>query len=360
MNNLITTYTSMKLVEYSDFVNTFLDSLLDNYCEQSYKEGFCYKTLPKITVDTLITKAYPEYYKKHKGLYGHKFKTDVQLMYEDDLHEVLEEALAHKLSRLFIKISALTRTLYFSSFSSPPPYTTKNALGLVSKESILKSLQRRLFINNNNFTLEKNIGQLYQNLSSFFYYSDEEVYVYKPTSSNLADVIEKQKRENYNLFLEKTGIFDFENRRDKFNIIFSLSMMFGLTYDTLFTKEDYIKLQEQCNEISNSFIESFKTQAVNEETIHKNKKAKSLKDKEDQRKKIQEELEKHESEMYSRDVFYEDRPIRTIPVFPKYSHTPIEKEEEKGEYMNVKDLLFIIFIVINSMLILYLCSTPQG
>ena len=102
MSNIVVHKTS-ELDLSTNFTNSFLDGLLEQYCKDKYVDNTIIADgIPKITLDTLIKFAYPGYYCKSPGLYGQISSTHVIVVYEDKLHNVLQEALDHKLSRLFV------------------------------------------------------------------------------------------------------------------------------------------------------------------------------------------------------------------------------------------------------------------
>lgn len=102
MSNIVVHKTS-QLDLSTSFTNNFLDGLLTQYCEGKYIENTVIADgVPNISLDDLVKFAYPGYYRKSPGLYGQISSTHVIVVYEDKLHNVLQEALDHKLSRLFV------------------------------------------------------------------------------------------------------------------------------------------------------------------------------------------------------------------------------------------------------------------
>ena len=102
MSNIVVHKTS-QLDLSTSFTNNFLDGLLTQYCEGKYVENTVIADgVPNISLDDLVKFAYPGYYRKSPGLYGQISSTHVIVVYDENLHNVLQEALAHKLSRLFV------------------------------------------------------------------------------------------------------------------------------------------------------------------------------------------------------------------------------------------------------------------
>src|SRR5699024_3705939 len=60
----------------------------------------------------------PGYYYKSPGLYGSNTSTQVIIVYEEHLHNTLQEALSHKLSRLFVRYASRIPLLSFRSEES--------------------------------------------------------------------------------------------------------------------------------------------------------------------------------------------------------------------------------------------------
>lgn len=131
MSNIVVHKTS-ELDLSTNFTNNFLDGLLEQYCSNKYTENTVIaEGVPKITLDTLIKFAYPGYYCKALGLYGQVSSTHVIVVYEDKLHNILQEALDHKLSRLFVSFQSSnipsigfeyqirSRSLHFDMYEMP-------------------------------------------------------------------------------------------------------------------------------------------------------------------------------------------------------------------------------------------------
>lgn len=105
MSNIVA-YTTDDLSADTNFVNNFLDDLLEQFCENKYEantviEGIC---KPPSLSDLLLT-AYPGYYVKAPGLLAAYASTHVIVVYESHLHNTLQEALDHKFGRLFVQVN---------------------------------------------------------------------------------------------------------------------------------------------------------------------------------------------------------------------------------------------------------------
>ena len=120
MSNIVVHKTT-ELDVSTNFTNNFLDGLLEQYCKDKYQENSIIADgVPNISLDTLVKFAYPGYYCKAPGLYANLASTHVMVVYQESLHNVLQEALSHKLSRLFVSYSSSdTPTVYFAPMTKP-------------------------------------------------------------------------------------------------------------------------------------------------------------------------------------------------------------------------------------------------
>lgn len=120
MSNIVVHKTT-ELDVSTNFTNNFLDGLLEQYCQGKYQENTVLREgVPNISLDALVKFAYPGYYCKAPGLYANVATTHVMIVYQETLHNVLQEALSHKLSRLFVSYSSSdVPSIYFTSVTRP-------------------------------------------------------------------------------------------------------------------------------------------------------------------------------------------------------------------------------------------------
>lgn len=184
MSNIVV-YTTTKLKESEDFLNNFLDGLLEQYCSTKFVENTVIDSSISLpTLDDLIRFANPGYYYKFPGLYAHIHSTDVKLVYESYLHTELKKALAHKLSRLFVsytvdKVSKLSivcnhPSYYLDSLGSPR-VSMRNHKYKISNQNPLKEI------------------------SSFFDYYQKELKPFSTISFELYSFIDKTFNSDYEL-----------------------------------------------------------------------------------------------------------------------------------------------------------------
>lgn len=101
MSNIIL-QTSLPLINTTNFINDFLDTLLEEYCSQHYQENTVIgKGIQLPTLVTLLRYKYPNYKLISPGVLGHIYTTEIKVIYEDKYHDQLVNALNHKLSILF-------------------------------------------------------------------------------------------------------------------------------------------------------------------------------------------------------------------------------------------------------------------
>lgn len=104
MSNIIV-HTTPQLLSETSFVNTFLDGLLESYCKKKFQPNTVFlEGIPNITIETLLKEANPGFYLKAPGLLADYTSTKVIVVYDENIHDILVEALEHKLSILFLNI----------------------------------------------------------------------------------------------------------------------------------------------------------------------------------------------------------------------------------------------------------------
>jgi hypothetical protein len=184
MSNIVV-YTTTKLKESEDFLNNFLDGLLEQYCSTKFVENTVIDSSISLpTLNDLIRFANPGYYYKSPGLYGHMYSTDVKLVYESYLHTELEKALSHKLSRLFIKyntdkISQFSFVLSDKSYCDPFTYDPYSVTS------------HRRFKASNQINLKE--------MSSFYEYYKEDLKSFSELSFELHSFVDKTFHTKYDL-----------------------------------------------------------------------------------------------------------------------------------------------------------------
>lgn len=102
----IALYSEEKLVNNTNFVNNFLDQMIEQYCEKRYTPGVAIQSFKVPNITEVILDYYPQYYFKAPGLLADKQSTNVMIVYEPHLHDTLQQSLEHKFSRLFIQANS--------------------------------------------------------------------------------------------------------------------------------------------------------------------------------------------------------------------------------------------------------------
>lgn len=102
----IALYSEEKLVNNTNFVNNFLDQIIEQYCEKRYTPGVAIQSFKVPSITEVILDYYPQYYFKAPGLLADKQSTNVMIVYEPHLHDTLQQSLEHKFSRLFIQANS--------------------------------------------------------------------------------------------------------------------------------------------------------------------------------------------------------------------------------------------------------------
>lgn len=116
----ITLQNSLPLINTTNFINDFLDTLLEEYCSQHYKENTVIGEGIKLpTLVTLLRYKYPNYKLISPGVLGHIYTTEVKVIYKDKYHDQLVNALNHKLSIFFTQYTPKNiSTISFSTYSN--------------------------------------------------------------------------------------------------------------------------------------------------------------------------------------------------------------------------------------------------
>lgn len=197
----IAVYKTSNLDVSTNFTNQFLDGLLEQYCSSRYKEDTVISKdcIPCISLEDLILFAYPGYYYKSPGLYGSNTSTQVIIVYEEHLHNTLQEALSHKLSRLFVRYASRIPLLSFcteESFTSPWRYNRDFRTDYISIEnrSLLEQYLKETLpdIKTSDLDLSSFTSRLRLATKQ-----SESYLVYKPSSKTLLEVDKLNKAENY-------------------------------------------------------------------------------------------------------------------------------------------------------------------
>lgn len=349
----ISIYTPSHLTEYSNFVNNFLDSLLENYCENTFKVNTQYNSIPTFTLNSLICNAYPNYYEKSVGLYAHKFSTDVKVIYESNLHDTLVEALEHKVSRLFVKVSGVAKKLRFTKLNE------KASVSLSSSHFIISSLNRYLREVDTS-VVQSCVYELYNFKMTGLSFEATDFYVYKPDLDSVKNYAESIKESNFNFFNKDLKYFS--DSQSILNIKIALSLYIGFNFQEFFKPEHYKQIEDRSSIIAQVFLQTVK---------NRNQEFKKLKQKEkEERLKIQEleakqrELEKQlyeqEQDLWDRDLDFEYIPSnkkenyseRNLnPIYVTPPPLPVESTDNK---LNKSENNFIIILLIFFIFILFL------
>lgn len=145
MSNIVlySTHATPALKNDTNFVNLFLDNLIENYCNKRYTENVSYPNLQFPTLDELILEAYPAYYIKSHGLLGHNTTTNVLKIYDEDLHYILVNSLEHKFSRLFININNIDKEFVLGSHILFYKHSNKIVLHVMARSTLNQKLNNR-------------------------------------------------------------------------------------------------------------------------------------------------------------------------------------------------------------------------
>lgn len=139
----ITLYSEEKLINNTNFVNSFLDQMIEQYCEKRYEPGVAIASFSVPSIREVILDYYPAYYFKAPGLLASKTSTDVMIVYEPHLHDTLQQSLDHKFSRLFIQANSTVNLLRLmaknmnSNYASNNPYAAPRIFPLFDNSGML-------------------------------------------------------------------------------------------------------------------------------------------------------------------------------------------------------------------------------
>jgi len=239
----VAVYKTSQLDVSTNFTNQFLDGLLEQYCSSKFQENTVIKGLPNesgvpsISLDDLVTFAYPGYYRKAPGLYGSLTSTQVIIVYEEHLHNTLQEALEHKLSRLFVKYNPTDVCKLY--FVDRPPRPTDWDLGYIPSGRMTAardfSREYRHLVNRSmlddycekEFSLDVSDLSLEQMRTSCCLVEnlDNSFVIYKPSSDTLHAINKTIRADNEEVFLKS---FFFRDRRDQAVESYLLAVHFAM------------------------------------------------------------------------------------------------------------------------------------
>lgn len=239
----VAVYKTSQLDVSTNFTNQFLDGLLEQYCSSKFQENTVIKGLPNesgvpsISLDDLVTFAYPGYYRKAPGLYGSLTSTQVIIVYEEHLHNTLQEALEHKLSRLFVKYNPTDVRKFY--FVDRPPRPTDWDLGYIPRGHMAaardfsreyKHLVNRSMLDDyceKEFSLDVSDLDLDQMRTSCCLVEnlDNSFVIYKPSSDTLHAINKTIRSDNEEVFLKS---FFFRDRRDQAVESYLLAVHFAM------------------------------------------------------------------------------------------------------------------------------------
>ena len=322
MSNIVlhTTHATPALKNDTNFVNAFLDNLLENYCSKKYVENTAYPNLRFPTLEDLIIQAYPSYYIKTHGLLGHKTTTDVLKIYDEGLHFILVNALEHKLSRLFINVSNVVKELSLITTGNHH-YNRLELLPVMSRNSLDQKLNIRSINKlkphhlNNLIIGSKHLIMISPSVTSL---------VYKPNLESIQQLSESIKIKNEEVFNQ----IDFFNVGSAYKDDLIIRLAFTIiNYDNTvliqnLTPEFYSRLSEMSNIIVNHVynkIDKLKEQIIKDE--------KDLEKQKQERERLRQELKELE--------FIKERELR-VKALENSINTSDKLSKPKEEITEIK------------------------
>lgn len=211
MSNIVlhSTHATPALKNDTNFVNLFLDNLIENYCNKRYTENVSYPNLRFPTLDELILEAYPAYYIKSYGLLGHNTTTNVLKIYDEDLHCILVNALEHKFSRLFINISNIAREFVVGA-SSLHNRSNKTVLPVMGRSALNQKLNNRAV---HKLKAHQLFDMITESSSSIMIEDNKFQLVYKPNLEAIQQLSDSLKLKNQAVF----DVLDFFDIRSAYS-----------------------------------------------------------------------------------------------------------------------------------------------
>lgn len=207
----IAVYSNDKLSNDTSFVNNFLDDMIERYCSTRFTPNTSVYNLTVPTLDEVISTSYPGYYKKAAGLYASYSSTHVVVVYEPPMQTLLEEALEHKFSRLFVQADLSSNKL---NLVNAVHYTRASSLFDARREMA-------------NYFSKRNMGKLkYQDLEKvlrpskvfFSRQRNKNILIYKP-DVNFARKVDTDNRIANEKLIDDLYFFDLSYMfKEGFNI----------------------------------------------------------------------------------------------------------------------------------------------
>lgn len=294
----ITLYSEEKLINNTNFVNSFLDQMIEQYCEKRYEPGVAIASFSVPSIREVILDYYPTYYFKAPGLLASNISTDVMIVYEPHLHDTLQQALEHKFSRLFIQANSTVNLLRLmpknisGKYTSNNPYAAPPIFPLFDNSGMLIDF----FKKSSTYTFK------FQDLEPFllrpkvamFATQPQPVLLYKPDVSYAMNLQAHNKSLNEKL-INDLCFFDISfASKEGFNqeLAFTIHNTNSLTLSDFFTPDFCIKMHKMASEIMK--VLTAKVNVLSNELLEKQR-AKERRDAE-RKAKHEEESRKRQSE----------------------------------------------------------------
>lgn len=339
MSNIVvhTTHSTPALKNDTNFVNIFLDNLIENHCNKRYTENVSYPDLKFPTLDELILEAYPSYYIKSHGLLGHNTTTNVLKIYDEDLHYILVNALEHKFSRLFININNIAREFIFGT-SSLHNRSNKIVLPVINRSALNHKLSNRAV---HKLKAHQLFDMIIESSSSIMIEDNKLQLVYKPNLEAIQQLSDSLKLKNQAVF----DVLDFFDIRSAYSNDYVARLAFTIIdYNNDILKDNlhpefFKRLQEMSIVIVNHIYAKV-DKAKNEIIEH-------------ERRVEQDRIHKRERELWDQQVRIEKRRAEEEEKRKQYEYdsqfikSKASKEMEKNKKENA-DIIEYTQIVENS------------
>ena len=332
----ISLYTTPKLSNDTLFINSFLDELIESYFGKrlepntSVSLDFNYPDL-----FDLIKDHYPMYYHKSGGLFANKVTTQVVVLFEDDLLTLLDEALSHKLSRLFINIGSATPSLRLV----PKSVHSYDTLFHDYIDFFKNNLHRR-----STFKIPDNVINTLFTISNFkIIIEKSDTFVYKPDVASINGSSDNSKLFNEQVFTE-IGYFNDQTQTSLvYSIALDISNSTFNSYANLLTEEFYSKLKNKANEILSRIyrrVDRLKDEYIQVEREEKLRKEHANKVRQQEFDRISEQSAKNLllKENIEEQKRYEIQLEKTRELRRKAAKELYESQSESVSYTEVKDL----------------------
>lgn len=257
----ITLYSEEKLVNNTNFVNNFLDQMLNQYCDKRYTSGVALTSFQAPSLNEVILDYYPEYYFKAPGLLADKNSTNVMIVYEPHLHDTLQQSLEHKLSRLFIYANSEVNLLRLfkkgmkNSGFSRSVVDVERVFPLFDNSA--KLIEHLRQVTKYNFRFQEIESLALRPKVALTTNPRAAVLIYKP-DANYALQLQAYNKEQNEKLIEDIWFFKLEYaQREGFNqeLAYTIHCNTNFNLSSFFTPEFCIRLQGMAEEIMNHLQE---------------------------------------------------------------------------------------------------------